>query len=63
MWPRSKSVKIASTDIYGAYGKTERELDCLDVARTERGPLAVTGVSDLQMVDAIILLHCFRRIS
>ena len=34
-----------------------RELDCLDVARKRRGPLAVTGVSDLQMADAIILLH------
>ena len=31
MWPRSKSVKIVATDIYGAYGKTEDELDCLDV--------------------------------
>ena len=45
MWPRSKSVKIVATDIYGAYGKTEDELDRLDVARKRRGPLAVTGRS------------------
>ena len=47
----------------GRTAKLNESLAANHVARKRRGPLAVTGVSDLHIVDAIIRLHCFRRIS